>query len=963
VPWWLCAALALMALPAAAQQNCGVSVNIFPVGRDTIQGQFGPIPRCIYDVHLKNTRNDVARVTCTPDSPSVIWFNQAGPPTWTAGNSVPHFWFIPYGGVYPTTNDTVIGKLWVSGPAPQSLTITFTNPNGTVICTQKAIGQCGQQGGATNPFQGCLTNSINISTGYDPVSGTVLPPSFPPYTDIKDGNWIVISDPLSTTNEPRPSSTISNSCWGTPPLPGSQWIAVYNSPSNDTNGVYVFQRCFCVEGRTRGVIDLWAYADDVIDSIVFNGQRLTNRTPSLTNTWFSDPPREYRDTVTIQSGTNCITVYVRNTHNVCFGLDIAGSIMQLPNLSPAVLADTCCNRKGWIMGQKYHDLNCNGKVDQGEPVLSGWTITATSGTQTYSATTGSDGWYSIQVPAGTYTLTEQPKPGFSQSAGGPYIVTIAAGQVKQYDFLNCTAPPPCDTIGKVRLDSGCCQFTIPIFPVSGGGVPGITSINWSLSGGTMESITIVSCNASFPNPYGQSSGTITFSPACTANPVNLMMEVNPTTASGVVTLVLTINHGTVRVCRDTLQLRCARAPLTRCDSLAVSPFVWTGLNLSGRTFTIFNQKQPASPIKEVHIQLVPDPNPSNSTFKWNGGGLQVDNSSRSWGIANSGTPYYSRISMQCPGMPSAPQGVAASSTVKFNLGVDYTLNWTGSVVLTVIHCDGDTCTLTYPDWCAKYPPRACAQPVPWPPKPPIGPIRPVIHTAWLMEVQIDTLLIPGTRELHACAATVVPITRDREWTVVGLSVDDGLTPDERESGRYLSWSGEVGALNYGWGRVALSGCKYPDDSLLLPPLKQPWILRATLASSEPTADTPRVAVTFYDQDGNPIVADTAKAAIRVTSVPVEITAPSGGNSSGILQVVPNPAADEVRVEYVLARPSEVTVELCDVLGKCRVAAHLGWMPAGVNSFGISTAELPVGSYTIRLRTSDGVLTAPLRVVR
>lgn len=87
--------------PLIAQQQCGVTANLVLVGRDTITGQYGPIPRCIYDVYLNNSRNDIAQVFCTPDSPSVIWWANAGPPTWATGNSLPHFWFIPYGGYIP----------------------------------------------------------------------------------------------------------------------------------------------------------------------------------------------------------------------------------------------------------------------------------------------------------------------------------------------------------------------------------------------------------------------------------------------------------------------------------------------------------------------------------------------------------------------------------------------------------------------------------------------------------------------------------------------------------------------------------------------------------------------------------------------------------------------------------------------------------------------------------------------
>jgi hypothetical protein len=388
----------------------------------------------------------------------------------------------------------------------------------------------------------------------------------------------------------------------------------------------------------------------------------------------------------------------------------------------------------------------------------------------------------------------------------------------------------------------------------------------------------------------------------------------------------------------------------------VTPFIWPGLNLSGRTFTVYNQKVPPSPIQKVLVNFTPPP---CSPPDWNGGGLVVDGGGRIWGVANSGTPKYSQISMACtPGTP-APQGVAANNTVQFNLGVDYTCNWTGSVTLTVIHCDGDTCVLTYQDWCAMSNPRRCRRIIQLPdPLPRPNVVQFPLREARLLEVQIDTALVPGRPELHACNATVVPVSRG--WDVVGVSIEDELTQDERESGRYRGWIGGAKlakAEAARWALVGLQPCVYDTT-----PIKQPWILRATLASREPRPDTPRVAITFYDADGNPIASDTAKAAMEVTSVPVEVIRPAGG-SSGILQVVPNPAAEEVRVEYFLARPSEVTVEVCDLLGKCQLKAELGWMPAGTNSFGMSTVDLPTGSYVLRLRTSDGVLTAPLRVVR
>jgi hypothetical protein len=952
--------LMLLAVSALSQQPCGVSVNLIHIGKDTIISQMGPIERCIYSVQLLNSRNDVGKVHVIPVvGQSAVWFGDTvggGSVTWAPGSCCePRIFFLPFMGKYPaSTSPYIIGRVWISGSVPQPLVIQFDNTNGQMICTQHIVGECnssqiGPQSG------GCLVPSINVNTGYNPATGSVIPVT----SNAFDPNWIVVSDPLPNTNEPRPASVITKFPSWANPLPGSQWIAVYNSPSNSTNGVYVFKRCFCIEKQTRAIVDLKVLADDIVDSIIVCGMKLTNRTPNYTHNWFILPPREFRDTLSLPGGSCCIEVYVRNVSNVAFGLDIAGSIQQLPTKASALLADTCCREtKCWIIGQKFHDLNCNGKIDQGEPALQGWQINATSGPNTYSATTGSDGWYAIQVPPGTYTINEVVQPGFQQSAGGPYIVTLSPGQVVQYDFLNCTAPPPCDTIGEIHLDSACCQFTIPIFLAQGQGISGVTSIQWSLSGGTMESISpLMGCPFTLtpPNPYNTTSGTITFTPACTVSPLNLGMEVNPTTATGEVTLYLIINHKG-QVCYDTVKLRCSRAPITKCDRLTVTPFSFGNLQLSGRTFTINNQKQPASPIKRVEISFNPPPCVSSSAPQgdWNGGGLVVDGGTRYWGVANSGTPKYSLIAMTCVPGSSAPQGDSANSTVKFNLGVDITCGWTGNVILTIIHCDGDTCILTYNDWCAK-PPHQC---VTIDVGSGFNPISVTLRQIRAIEVAIDTNLVPGTQELHACTASIVPTTSG--WEVLGVSIEDELTKEERESGKYLPWEGEVKLTKADAARtglIELQACGRPTK-----PIKGPWLIRAFLGSREPMSDTPTVNITFYDANANPIALGEAKASILVSSVPVDIISPNN-NGDGIIGIVPNPATDNVRIDYILTNGGDVVLEIWDNLGQLLFATNKTHAERGFQSALISTSELPAGSYFVRLRTAKGISVAPLRIIR
>jgi len=108
---------------------------------------------------------------------------------------------------------------------------------------------------------------------------------------------------------------------------------------------------------------------------------------------------------------------------------------------------------GKITGRKIYDTNCNGKNDN-EPGLAGWTITATNTSTgaTVIAVTDASGFYSFSnLPAGTYTLSENPQSGWTQSIPGgvgTYTVTLAAGQSIQRDFANCkkNAETECATV-------------------------------------------------------------------------------------------------------------------------------------------------------------------------------------------------------------------------------------------------------------------------------------------------------------------------------------------------------------------------------------------------------------------------------------------------------------------------------------------------------------------------------------
>ncbi len=785
--------------------------------------------------------------------------------------------------------------------------------------------------------QTCLTDTLIINTGYNPVTGTSLP------LFVNDPYWTVISDPLPSTIEPRPASTINKHPNWSVPFANSQWIAVYNSYSNNTNGIYEYERCFCIEATGRFRISLQIYADDTV-AVFFGNSYLGGSTPAGYGAQFTKPLKI--DTIlTINQGRQCLRFVVGNIGSVAHGLNVSGKIISL-SPAPTILADSCCRHPGFIIGQKFNDINCNGKPDYGEPVITNWPIVV-QGVQgiNFSDTvyTGSDGYYSIALSPGCYNVFEIQQAGWTQtSPSGIQQICIQSGEVITLNFLNCQQPP-CDTIGTIELDSTCCQFTVPVFNL---GQNPMTQIQWQIlnNSGTMESITVLSsCGYTMtpPNPYGATFGSINFTGSgCTTNPT-LILEANPSTASGIVTIAFAFIHKG-QVCYDTVNLHCARAPLIKCDSLVVTPFTWPGLNLSGRTFKIFNQKQPVSPIREVKIKLTPDPFPTDPNAKWNGGGLLVDGTPKSWGIANSGNPYYSLISLDCDPQnpPPAPQGNAANFTVQFNLGVDYTLNWTGNVILTIIHCDGDTCELVYNNWCAK-PPKQCG----------------------IISIGIDSLILP--KDIVAGTAKFSLRTRS---TVRYIAIE--LAEKETNTQIIGGFAGITDAKN----NIIASGktIEYLDVEETSRFGKKSTIIELPKVFDGRDDDCEIIAlfagdsvvkfnVILFDESVNPIGFESFVASRPISSVK---TTENEYQNFELLRISPNPTKNNATIEFFNPIDGNVSIQIIDLLGNEIRTVESGWKTFGIHTIITNLDDLSSGSYLIVLKLANGkVVPKPLLITK
>ncbi|MFN3306762.1 MAG: T9SS type A sorting domain-containing protein, partial [Candidatus Kapaibacteriota bacterium] len=322
------------------------------------------------------------------------------------------------------------------------------------------------------------------------------------------------------------------------------------------------------------------------------------------------------------------------------------------------------------------------------------------------------------------------------------------------------------------------------------------------------------------------------------------------------------------------------------------------------------------------------------------GGLVVDGNPRSWGIANSGNPYYSLINMDCDPQtpPSAPQGNAANSTVQFNLGVDYTLNWTGNVILTIIHCDGDTCELVYSNWCAK-PPKQCISPG--------------------SGIPIDTSELPK----NIVAASAKFSLKNRS-NVRYISIELA----ERETNTQIidGFAGIVDSNN----NIVASGKRIEriDGEDMIIEYGESVVIELPKVFDGRDDDCQIIAffmgdsvvkfnVILFDENVNPIGFETFVASQPISSVK---TAENEYQNSEFLRISPNPTNNTAKIEFFNPIDGSISLQIIDLLGNEIHRIETGWKTFGIHSITANLNGLSSGSYFIVLKLPNGkVIPKPL----
>ncbi|MCZ7556571.1 MAG: T9SS type A sorting domain-containing protein [Bacteroidia bacterium] len=522
----------------------------------------------------------------------------------------------------------------------------------------------------------------------------------------------------------------------------------------------------------------------------------------------------------------------------------------------------------------------------------------------------------LNIPVGsstqTVTFTDTPptdalvciRYGYFQ---GPQPVKRILCDSICFDITPCS-DLPCDSLVKAELDTLCCDYKATI--VNASSTP-ITSISYYITGGTLNSFTTMPCMPVSPPAVGSTSGILLYSPACNSN-INFMFQAVPNTPSNTVSVTLVIHHDKDS-CVVRFQYTCDRTPLQRCDDLKVKPFISSPLSLSGRSFTITNNKVPASPITHVTITPVPTP----CTFI--GGGLQVDYTATPW------AGPYTRI--------PATGFISANAAVSFNLAINYSCNWTGNVQIVVHHADGDSCIYTYGPWKAQ-----------------LG-----IGTGVVISDPIkDRVYANRLRMQNPGSGSPV------KW----LSINVEAPTDVIIAGSGKHWDGATLRGGYemleGYEQGATEVLFTFDTPIATGRTSEYFNL--VVARDSAASGIPVVRWTTYDEEGNALATDTVSITTTVLSV-------RGGGASSfpsdfeLLHSFPNPAMHSVTVNYAMAAPMDIRLELYNQLGERVSTVWQGHQSSGLHAARFDVSALAAGTYIVRLSSAGGFVTRPLIITR
>lgn len=198
--------------------------------------------------------------------------------------------------------------------------------------------------------QSCSKSTLVIKTGVNE-DGSVVP------TGNALNFWKITSGPAGTGLYPRRVYCVSTFN-GWHQYTNTSWVNLHPSPTNISQGLYNYQRCFCIDSPDMFRIKLNIMVDDFGTFYLRNAKNGTKiklgeakdgwnffiDTTKKTNYPGSHDDINIDTNIYLTKGRYCIDFPVGDGGSgVATGLDVDGSISSINNKSFAFLKDKCCN--------------------------------------------------------------------------------------------------------------------------------------------------------------------------------------------------------------------------------------------------------------------------------------------------------------------------------------------------------------------------------------------------------------------------------------------------------------------------------------------------------------------------------------------------------------------------------------------------------------------------------------------
>lgn len=780
-----------------------------------------------------------------------------------------------------------------------------------------------------------------------------------------DPYWQVTQVPTSCVSgftPPNPSIIILKHDSWADPFSSSGWLSFRSDASFSCNNrcmvnqvPYRFERSFCIVQMDTVIINLkmrfdnsaCAFIDGIplpISNFIVNTTNPANfmmdGTPSSgcpacnlwddTHTFTKDyETRSDNYKIKLNPGTHRISIELRNISSNSMGLNLSGSVRS-KSIKQNFLCPDSCQRNGTISIFKVEDKNCNGLIESGEAGANWQFLVTGPGGFSQTVTTDNSGFAFVNNLSafGSYTVVETNKPGWypNNPSTGSIAVNVLNNQPVKVTFFNCPGQASCCPIFRATKDSSTCN--IKWIRQQDPCKDTIQSISISLNNGTFGNggVTSTCMGLAFnPTNYIGNNSVLITNVCMIPFGGNITANLTAIDCTKPVLAVFQITMASGKVCSSEEILKCACPPNPPCCAKVQSLFTVCEPahdQLHGK-FTITNL-DPSSPICKVKISASPSTSFSNS-------GLMIDN--------NTLIPGSFWNPMMIPGTGT----ISALNYIMFSLTTD--ISYTGNITITVMKCDSTMCIFPI-KWKGKAGPASTIRPV----QVPLN-----IETGYGLSAYQFQLKGSGNNPIAAKYCSIGLDTPDcpKIFAISGAMHSSDSFPTYLEPVELA----QMGNNNAFFGLCCPRPLKQGESS---------GLFNLVLKVKNEKGKTTPLRITLFDDEGGIIYSDTLivnNVTTDVSTSIIEIDKKDNPFNENLISVYPNPAANDLTIEYILGKTQIIKLELYNSSGILVKELVNERKSVGLNQLLLDITNLTAGAYFIKMHSGGDVSNVKFEVVK